>query len=371
MSKTCYCKIFLLYAATICMMMYLCLFLISKSKVHPDSIINKKEGYDRSIPLQYRIQAEEIYQHALDLANIPKAFRTGNALLRKRTYPKTPRKPKCIGCFAYIYDNVLKPKSCDAPGDIQMLVIITTVPSVRDIRDAMRQTWLSLTKNNTASVRYLFLLGSGWPSEQHAALRKENKQFGDILQDDYIDSYFNLSIKVLSGFKYSTTVCKRAKFIMRSADDNYVNLPNVMPILQKDGKKLKDSMIGHCYPQGTGVLRVKSTKWAVTRNEWPADRYPPYCTGTTFIMTQKSTKKMYDAAQNVPYFVMEDVYFGEVARQCGITIRNYANFLCAVPKFSLKGNQSCHLHQWYRAVHNVSQKQQFLLWKFCQKTKSL
>ena len=373
MSEKCYSKIFMLYFITICMMVYLCCFLINnyKSKVHPNSIINKKEVYNGSMTLQYKIQAEEFYQHALDLANVPKKFKTGNALLRQRTYPETPRKKQCTGCFVYIYDTVLKPKSCDAPGDIKMLVIITTVPSVRHVRDAMRQTWLSLTKNNTASVRYLFLLGSGWPLEQHAALRKENKQFGDILQDDYIDSYFNLSIKVLSGFKYSTTLCKRAKFIMRSADDNYVNLPSVMTILQIDEKKVKDRMFGHCMLKGGLVVRQKSSKWAVTRNEWPGRRYPPYCAGTTYIMTHESTKKMYDAAQNIPYFVLEDVYFGEVARQCGITMRHYAYFTCRVPKFDSKANKTCPLHQWFRAVHNASPKIQWLLWKFCQKNKSL
>ena len=322
------------------------------------------------IIMQYRVEAETNYQKLLDKSNVPQNVRKGNAILRTRTYPTTPRKTKCNKCFTYVYNTVIKPNSCDAPGDVKVLAVITTVPWVTEIRDALRQTWLSVTKNNTASVRYVFLLGSGWPADKQAKLKEESEEYKDILQDDYIDSYFNLSIKALSGFKYGLTTCKRAQFIMRSADDNYVNLPNILQLI-KTGKKVQTHMFGPCVPPGSVVIRGAGSKWAVTRNEWQPRTYPAYCVGTTFLMSHAVARKLYLASENVPYFVMEDVYFGEVAHQSGIPLYNVPGFNLGVPKINPKAKVPCTIFKDWRSVHNVNPQNQRNLWKNCPQKKEL
>ena len=325
---------------------------------------------NESLILQYKVEAAETNPDVLNRSNIPEKFMKGNAMLRLRTYPRNPRKSKCRKCFAYIYGNVIRPKACDAPGNIQLLVVITTVPSARKTRDTMRETWLSFTKNNTGAVRYMFLIGSGWPANQQNRTLAESKEFGDILQDDYIDSYFNLSIKVMSGFKYGITICKQAKYIMRSADDNYVNIPNVLALLKKEETKIQDKMFGACNGGGQPALRHKSSKWAVTRNEWPADIYSAYCIGTTFMMSQGTTKRLFETAENVPYFVIEDVYFGEVAKQGSIPLLNLPDFLLGFPAINTTSTKPCKINPAWRAVDSIPEWKQSLLWKHCQEKKT-
>ena len=316
--------------------------------------------------LQYKVEAGEAKTDILNRFNIPQEFLKGDAMLRLRTYPRNQRQSRCHKCFAYIYGNIIRPKACDAPGKIKLLVVITTVPSARETRDTMRETWLSFTKNNTGAVRYMFLIGSGWPEDQQNKTLAESKEFGDILQDDYIDSYFNLSIKVMSGFKYGITICNQTKYIMRSADDNYVNIPNVMALLEKEATKIQDKMFGACNGGGLPTLREKSSKWAVTKNEWPANVYPAYCFGTTFIMSQAITRKLFVTAENVPYFVIEDVYFGEVAKQGNIKLMNFPDFLLGFPTINTTSTNPCKMNPKWRAVNSIPEKKQSLLWKYCQ-----
>ena len=304
---------------------------------------------------------------SMEETNFPKEFIGGSPMLKERTYPKKPRVFKCNKCFKYNYDQILKPNSCDAPGAIKLLIMVTTVPSARPQRDALRQTWLSLTRNNTASVRYLFLLGSGWPAKEHSDLSEENQQFGDILQDDYIDTYYNLSIKVLSGFKYSVDICKRAQFISRSADDNFVNLPEILTLLKED--KVQHPIFGYCKMAGDPVDRRTHSKWAVTKTEWNLPRYPPYCVGTTFLLSWKTMQTLYNASENVPYYVMEDVYFGEVARQTDIKVLDLPHFILNVPRILRSGY--CLLPSKWKAVHEVPPQVQFPIWKHCLKEKKI
>ena len=313
--------------------------------------------------MQYKVRADLNAKDMMEKSYIPDEFNYGDASLKTRTYPATPRKPTCNRCFPYAYRNMLRPKSCEGPVPIRLLLLVTTIPLARAKRDAIRKTWLSLSYNNTGSVRYMFLIGAGWPAPQQALLVKEQQQYHDILQDDYIDTYFNLSIKVLSGFKHSLDSCHQAQFVMRTADDNYVNIPNVLKLLHGE-KRVKDHMVGRCKLKGCEAerrARSKYSKWAVTYNEWPLPRYPPYCVGTTFFMSRATTEKIFRASENVPYFVMEDVYFGEVARQSNIPLLNFDNFLIEMRERKLCPHQT----EW-RAIHDVTATQQFRLWRYCQ-----
>ena len=314
--------------------------------------------------LQYRIQGN-------NRLHIPREFWNGHPLLRTRTYPKTQRKSHCNRCFVYIYENILSPKSCDVEGNIELLILITTTPSARHRRQAMRKTWLSQTKNNTVSVRYIFLIGSGWPQNQEYDIKSENSNYGDILQDGYTDSYYNLTLKVLSGFRFVQTNCTRAKNVMRTSDDNYVNIPNILNFLRNLKMRNDDKVIfGHCHENAT-VIRDQTSKWAVTKNEWAEDYYPPYCTGTALFMPKQTMEKLYMAAENVTYFALEDVYFGQVAKEIGVRLEHTIHMIFPMKLRSDSHYHQCKTNREWKAIHDVSPKDQYQIWKICQHKKGI
>ena len=318
------------------------------------------------LALQYRVDA------GVDNPSLPAEFQGGVPLLRLRTYPSRPRNETCRQCFRYVYGNVLRPRSCDAPGHVTVLVLVTTVPDARAARSALRRTWLSVTSGNTARVRHVFLLGAGWPPATQERMRAENELFGDILLDDFIDSYVNLSIKVMGGLRFALHDCRRAEYVMRTADDNYVNLPNVLRLIAQRPPQLMNGLVGACWELGAAAVRNKKNKWAVSWNEWPRRSYPPYCGGTTFFMARRTARQLFDGAQNVPFFVLEDVFFGEVSRLYHIPHRSLPHFGLPVPKIDQRGNMTvCSLHHDWRSLHPVKPLFMMPIWLHCQKVKTI
>ena len=66
---------------------------------------------------------------------------------------------------------------------------------------------------------------------------QEQRQFGDILQEDFVDSYMNLTLKSVMGLKWASRRCPSARFLMKTDDDMFVNVPKLLDYLTKAQKE--------------------------------------------------------------------------------------------------------------------------------------
>lgn len=78
-------------------------------------------------------------------------------------------------------------------------------------RHAIRDTWASVCKNNTAHVRYVFLLGTTSDRKVSDEVRSESSRYGDMLVSDFVDSYSNLTFKTLVGLRWIIRHCGHIK----------------------------------------------------------------------------------------------------------------------------------------------------------------
>ena len=266
------------------------------------------------------------------------------------------RRYGCKECFKYKYPNLISPKGvCRTNNsDIILVILITSVPKSIEARMSIRQSWARFTNNNTGSVRYVFLFGGFWGKDQDI-IDKESQKYDDILQDHFIDIYRHLSLKVLMGFRWVLAACPMAKFVMRAADDTYVNVPGVIHLLQEHGGVFSNKMAGHCV-LGTMPVRTIGHKWYVPFESFPGKSYPPYCIGTTYMQTLDVTKRLVDKSKDVPFFEMEDVYFGLVIQQTGISLWNIAGF--DVHWAVLRERPFAH---WY-TLHGITPLRMLALW---------
>lgn len=62
---------------------------------------------------------------------------------------------------------------------------------------------------------------------------EESRTHGDILQEDFVDSYMNLTIKSVMGLKWASTHCPQARFLMKTDDDMFINVPSLLTYLQE------------------------------------------------------------------------------------------------------------------------------------------
>ena len=99
--------------------------------------------------------------------------------------------------------------------EIELLILIFTMHNNIIQRNALRDTWLTHSKNNSANVRYVFLLGKAQNSKLEKSLIKESEQFGDIIQENFVDVYRNLTFKTIMGLNGQVIIVAVLKLCLK------------------------------------------------------------------------------------------------------------------------------------------------------------
>lgn len=118
-----------------------------------------------------------------------------------------------------------------------VFVAIISAPSYFYSRETIRNTWLRDMLMMTDYKRmdligYAFILGRTDNKEDQEWIRKESDEFGDILQIDMKDDYYNLTLKVVGLFNWLNTNCYRANYVLKVDDDVYVNVRNLIKVMK-------------------------------------------------------------------------------------------------------------------------------------------
>ena len=235
-------------------------------------------------------------------------------IIRQKEVPRESRKDECNRCMEYNFRNIIKPHSiCGGESPIEFVSLITSVPNNILERQAVRTTWGTFSHRNTGVVRHVFLFGGGWSEEESLILQKENRIYGDILQDDFKDNYYNLTYKVLMGYHWAVKECKRAKFIMRAADDAYIYVPRVLNLIANHGQEdgMQQHQVGLCFKEFI-PYRLMDYKGYLSRLEYGRDTLPTYALGTNFLTSMRLSEEILSISPDVPFFSIEDAYFGLV-----------------------------------------------------------
>ena len=69
------------------------------------------------------------------------------------------------------------------------------------------ETWLTPSYNNTGHVRHAILTGTTNGEILTCQVKQEHVDFDDIIQFSFCESYRNLTLTTLMGFKWATEFC--------------------------------------------------------------------------------------------------------------------------------------------------------------------
>ena len=96
----------------------------------------------------------------------------------------------------------------------------------------------------------VFLVGQQVNSTHQEQLRSEAEQYGDIVQEAFIDTYANLTVKSLMLLKWFTQHCDNTQYVMKADDDMYINLVKLYELVQANKKPqlLMGSLICNAIP---------------------------------------------------------------------------------------------------------------------------
>lgn len=258
--------------------------------------------------------------------------------LRKQVLQMRQNRPKNPHPFHY----VINPTSV-CSGDIFLLVYVHSAPRHFKQRMAIRETWGNAGNFPDIVIKVIFLCGiiptDEGPSIQEALLL-EADTYGDIVQEDFVDSYRNLTYKGIMGLKWVASHCRHAEFLLKSDDDIFINIFSLVTHLQRislqRGKPIRELLLCLVWYR-MKVIRDPRSKWYLSPTEFRADVFPTYCSGSAFIMTPDVASAMFNASFQVPFFWVDDFYVtGLLAREVGVTHQNFNSVYMLSPSAFLQ-----------------------------------
>lgn len=156
----------------------------------------------------------------------------------------------------------------------------------------------------------------------------EAQKHGDIVVEDFIESYSNLTLKSVFMLKWVANHCRSVPFVLKTDDDMLINIRGLL-------KELTDNMYKPSQPMIIGMIqkwakpyRSRSSKWYLPSWLYPEKYLPTFAAGTGYVMTRTAVADIYRKSLDVPLIPLEDVFI------TGLVADNNLHFpLINVPRF--------------------------------------
>ncbi|XP_022197182.2 beta-1,3-galactosyltransferase brn [Nilaparvata lugens] len=258
-----------------------------------------------------------------------------------RYYKKPDTGPINEYNFSYLYNAKGK---CTMPDKEKIRLVIIVKSAIKHFkrRLVIRHSWGYEGRFSDVPVRTVFILGVGGDENLQHEVALENETFGDIVQANFTDNYYNNTIKTMMGFKWAVLYCPNAMFYFFSDDDMYVSTKNILrfvrnpinypaylqqaivslntshslpkifdhvgrePLLLEEdhisNRKLQQ-VLDYQLPENvslySGYVFVSSphrhltSKWCVSLEEYPYHMWPPYIAAGAYVMSHEALFSLY------------------------------------------------------------------------------
>ncbi|KAI8125050.1 3-galactosyltransferase 5, Beta-1 [Lucilia cuprina] len=244
---------------------------------------------------------------------------------------------------------------CPNKGDkLKLLILITSAQTHAEARLSIRQTWGHYGTRRDVSTA--FILGRTTNATVSEALTQENMIYGDLIRGHFIDSYNNLTLKTLSSLEWVDQNCPKVKYILKTDDDMFINVPKLLQFLDAHAKD-KRVIYGRLAKKWKPI-RNKKSKYYISTGQFGATVFPPFTTGPAYVMTGDIVHELYESSLEQLYLKLEDVFTtGIVAQKLGVKRVHDNMFLNRRIAFN-----PCNIRKAI-SVHMIKPNEQFDLWK--------
>ncbi|XP_029474936.1 UDP-GlcNAc:betaGal beta-1,3-N-acetylglucosaminyltransferase 8 [Rhinatrema bivittatum] len=257
-----------------------------------------------------------------------------------------------------------QPKKCTG-NQTFLLFAIKSAPQNFINRQTIRKTWGRETVYGDLWVRTVFLLGMKGeydPDLQHLLLF-EGQQFQDILQWDFHDSFFNLTLKDNLFLKWTMDYCQDAHFIFKGDDDVFANTMAIVNYLHSLKSPVAETLyMGHIVSKAVPFREYKS-KYYIPESYYSGP-YPAYAGGGGFIFSGHLAKWLYLVSHYIVFYPIDDVYTGLCFKALEIEPMVHSQFQTF--DIAAKNRDNPCVHKTLLLVHQRSPQQTLRLWKLLQ-----
>ncbi|XP_028907343.1 UDP-GalNAc:beta-1,3-N-acetylgalactosaminyltransferase 1 [Ornithorhynchus anatinus] len=192
-----------------------------------------------------------------------------------------------------------------------LVILVTSRPSEVGARQAVRATWGEKRSWWGHEVLTFFLVGQQAQREDNMltlSLEDESILYGDIIGQDFVDTYENLTLKTILAFRWVTEFCPNAKYIMKTDSDVFINTGNLVKFLLNTNSS-ENFFTG--YPLINNFsYRGFYQKTYISYEEYPFKVFPPYCSGMGYVLSADLAPRIYEMMGHVKPIKFEDAYVG-------------------------------------------------------------
>ncbi|XP_057684794.1 N-acetyllactosaminide beta-1,3-N-acetylglucosaminyltransferase 2-like [Corythoichthys intestinalis] len=280
-----------------------------------------------------------------------------------------------LGSYPLLLQNFLRGMKCRSPPflvdqpdkcrgkDTFLLFAIKSAPANFEQRQAVRDTWGREHLYGAGQhVRTVFLLGTASLDDPDlsALVRFEAEHYGDVVQADFHESLFNLTLKMNVFLHWTLKHCPRVSFVFSGDDDVLVNTPALLSYLSSlDSTKASRLFTGQVIKTAR-PLRDPKSKYFIPESFYEG-HYPTYVGGGGFVISGALLLPLYSTCRVIPFFPIDDVYVAMCFSALGVSPEAHPGFktfdipevdrenLCAYKKLTL--------------VHRRSPKQVKRIWR--------
>lgn len=134
------------------------------------------------------------------------------------------------------YTFLYSPKQKCKDQEPQVLFLVKSAMRNFKRRNAIRSSWGHERRFSDVTIRTVFVLGVSHEDSESVRHTQEQidieaSNFEDIVQANFVDTYFNNTLKTMTAMRWAVENCQSAKFFTFVDDDYYVSTKNLLRYL--------------------------------------------------------------------------------------------------------------------------------------------
>jgi beta-1,3-galactosyltransferase 1 len=153
-------------------------------------------------------------------------FTRSNVKLVKTSSSENLKIDKCylsnsiLNSHNYTYTLNPEKRICYSQNVI-ILIYIHSSPKNLKYRQFVREAWSNRVL--FPNIRTVFMMGLANDSQENNLLEYEFNEYGDIVQENFLDTYRNLTIKAVMALKWIKDYCPNINYIVKLDEDVLMN----------------------------------------------------------------------------------------------------------------------------------------------------
>ena len=178
-------------------------------------------------------------------------------------------------------------------------------------------------------------------------MSQEHSIYRDIVQETFIDSSANSSLKAVMSFQWARTFCPHAKYVLIANDDVVVDVFKLVPYLEtlQDQSNPHQFSLCYLYPccmladlyhHNSTNVRFKSKKRVKLKFDeleraYHGKAYPAHCSGSAIVAPSQSIHNLFLMSLDTPSFVPHEPWIGVLAEKLGIAFKDTFSSFVGIP----------------------------------------